>query len=268
MSGIAIKVPNVNWSANNVGKVTFTGGEDTSSEAQKLYDDYISKSGRAGNSNLLMFISALVNAGLKDKISSIYYLASSSNNTEHVRYNIIDPSKGMTVGGVPVITDKGTKSNNSGFFDDVMGYNLANGLTAAFIISEAATAKGIDWGRDTKGATAFFSFGSWSGANDNIVRWANAEIIKDADDSDKSKKGVFILSGNGTQLTYLHNEAKAVKTVAALSTTGWNPRLFDYPSASNKSSATMKLYMVINNTLTESELNSLKTILMNYESLL
>jgi hypothetical protein len=270
--GLAIVIPEVDWSNKSVAQVTIVGGEvpdpTIPAEVRIMYTSYLSKTGRPTHDNLLNMLADLYNASVLSKCTGLFYLASFANNLEHVKYSIIN-LRALTVNGTPLVTSTGTGgSGKAGDFTDTGGYNLsAKGLLVVFMLSAAPTGNGIDWGADANKVCAFTSNGGDGNyINSSIIKWSDSVAISTTEDATE-KKGVYSYYVKGTSARFKHNTVDLTKTVTASSTNPWNPKLLNYASANNRTSAVHKMYATFNNDMTVDEINAIHGIFEKYKDL-
>lgn len=199
--GVAIVVNDVDWTASAVTTVTLKesggGGTGPVTAIKAMYLAYLEKSGRAENLSLLAMMTDLYKAQLLQKCTGLFYLASDTNNLEHIKYSIID-LRALTVGtGTPIVSSSGVKANGGRGFNDPGRYDInTKGFAAVFMISEAATGKGFDWGGDlgkSNNATYFSSGGGYTGGttgNTATVMWASKVVFNNSEDT-QARIGVF-----------------------------------------------------------------------------
>ncbi|MBF0648047.1 hypothetical protein IR083_04385 [Dysgonomonas sp. GY75] len=271
--GVAIVVPEVDWSDKSVAQVTIVGGEvpdpTIPAEVRIMYTSYLSKTGRATNDNLLNMLAELYAASVLSKSTGLFYLASPENNLEHVKYSIIN-LRALTVNNTPLVTATGTGgTTKAGDFTDTGGYNLsAKGLLVVFMLSAAPTGTGIDWGADANKVCAFVSNGrDGNYISNTIMVWSDGTAISTTEDATE-KKGVYSYYVKGTSARFKHNTVDLTKTLTASSTNPWNPKLLTYGSVNNRTTAVHKMYATFNNDMTVDEINAIHGIFEKYKDLI
>ncbi|MFR9164992.1 MAG: hypothetical protein ACLVKO_01740 [Dysgonomonas sp.] len=196
--GVAIVVDDVNWTASAVAQVTLkdsgggTGGS-IPAEVKAMYTAYMDKTGRTDNRSLLKMMSELYKAGLLQKCTGLFYLASDSNNLEHIKYSITD-LRALGVVNTPSVTAQGVKANG-GRLSDTGAYNMsAKGMCLVFMVSGLSSG-GIDWGGDLvdRNVYGFASAGTASYFTNTLFRWhgsADTVTVSTTEDPTEKKRSI------------------------------------------------------------------------------
>ncbi|MCX8713301.1 hypothetical protein J3U66_04205 [Gilliamella sp. B2969] len=281
MSGLAIKVSNVDWNKNNLGSVNY--GSDNgnninrittvSEKAYAIYEDYITKSERPDSQCLLLLINDLVKEGLDQKCKGLFYLASKHQNTNHIKYSIIGSNRLDLTYDQPQILINGIRSNvKSVVIFDHNKYNLGtvdSNLCLVFVMSEASSS-GIDWGGEEaiSHPHAFISSGLGKYMEGSLLRWDNDSISRDEDKQEND--GVYVIHVNKKSLVYKHKNVTINKQLSAQSMAKFCPRLMAYSTIDDSpSEGVMKLYATFSREdLTASDINKIHEIFTKYEHLL
>lgn len=281
MSGLAIKVPNVNWSKKNLGAVDF--GSDTndrpldtvSDKAYAIYDDYITKSQRRDNQCLLLLIDDLVKAGLDQKCKGLFYLASKHQNMENIKYSVIGNNYLNCQSGEPNISNDGIESESSSIYnlyDNSFYYpnGADSNLCLVFMMSKASTS-GFEWGAEETSdyPHAFSTAGNEQHLSGIIFKWCFKENVIKKEEDDQSTDGVYVIHINRNSLVYKHKVRTISKRFNMQSTHTFRPRLMAYQTLNNHSTGAMKMYATFSREdLTASDINKIHEIFTKYEHLL
>jgi hypothetical protein len=270
--GIAIVVNDVDWSASAVAKVTINIPDDNM-VPDVMYAAYISKTGRDNNDDLKQMLRELYLVGLLQKCTGLFWLASASNNLEHIKYDVTTL---RSLEGMVNITasSAGAKASSGGYMKDSGNYDIANkGILIISVLSTAPTGQGFDWaaamGEPTTSPYCFISYGSAPNVSDSIIRWNGNDSIVKANDL-QEKKGVYSWYAKGNQARYIHGSVdKSVATTASPITNAWFFLLnFERVVINSPSTATMKIYATFNNDLTTDEITQAHLIFDKYKDLI
>lgn len=278
MSGVAIKVPNVNWSKNNLGTVDYGSDKNdnplttVSDKAYVIYEDYMDKSQRRDNQYLLLLIDDLIKAGLDQKGKALFYLASKYQNINHIKYSLIGHDN-LDSGSAPIISVNGIEVNNNVSLFDHNQYDLGNtdsNLCLVFMMSKASTG-GFDWGGEQykNHVHSFVSAGEAKWQTGVIFRWGGEDAIKKIADQQEND-GVYVIHINKKSLVYKHKNVTINKQLSAQSMAKFCPRLMAYSTINDSpSQGIMKLYATFSREdLTAADINKIHEIFTKYEHLL
>ncbi|MCX8641281.1 MULTISPECIES: hypothetical protein [unclassified Gilliamella] len=280
MSGLAIKVSNVDWNKNNLGSVNY--GSDNgnninrittvSEKAYAIYEDYITKSERPDSQCLLLLINDLVKEGLEQKCKGLYYLSSKYQNINHIKYSVIG-NYNLDSYADPMISVNGIQANENVSLFDHYEYDLGNvdsNLCLVFMMSQAST-RGIEWGGEQyeNYVHSFVSAGNASYLEGVIFRWGKGNDKIELVEDNQKNDGVYVIHINKNKLVYKHKGKTINKTLSEQSKSKFCPRLMNYRTINDPSKGTMKFYATFSREdLTASDINKIHEIFTKYEHLL
>lgn len=280
MSGLAIKVANVDWSKNNLGAVNYgsdnNGNINTIStvteKAYAIYKDYITKSERQDSQCLLLLINDLVKEGLDQKCKGLFYLSSKHPNINHIKYSVIG-NNNLDSYNDPEISVNGIKANNNVSLYDHYEYDMKNvdsNLCLVFLMSQAST-RGLEWGgEDTSDYVHSFASAGDADWHDGVIfRWGKKDNTISKGQDNQKNDGVYVININKDLLVYKHKTLTITKKLSQQSTAKFCPRLMGYRTIQDNSRGTMKLYATFSREdLTTTDVNKIHDIFTKYERLL
>lgn len=253
-------------------------------EAVTIYKKYIEKTGdfsnqreaRPNNFALALFINKLVQEGLHNKCTGLFYLASPNNNFEHIKYSIIGDNVIDRYSDYPTVRYDGTKiESRADLYDhQIIDGSLGKDLCLVFMMSKPST-YGFDWGGEDEvnHVHAFSSAGNADFFEQAIFKWnngKNAAVSKSEDPQDPV--GVYVIHVDGTSLDYRHRAVNLTKYVPR-SCAKFCPSLLNYNTIKNPGNGTMKMYATFSSGiegkgLTPSEITKIQQIFTEFEAYL